>query len=540
MTTTTKTLPGFELHDGKADRAFPSGRGTLLAFVKEDCPTCRLSMPLIREMQEQYGESVDVWAVGQDAEGNAVLVDEFGLPGPMLDDSELKVSYDFAIDTVPTLILADEGGHEQVRFHGFGRDDFRDLNAELARLSGAEAASVDWDAYPESMPGCGSKSMEPGIYERLKSEAEGSALASTRIGVKPSDDVYELLYEQGVTDGLPVMPPTPERVVRMLETTARDPREQIAVLPPNLAPLTVEKVAINAVMAGCRPEYFPTVLAATEAIADERFNVHGAMATTMSGTPVLVINGPIREEIGVHSGQGALGQGFRANATIGRAVRLVIRNVGGHRPGGTERATMGWPGKYTLCFGEAEERASTWTPLHVERGFAPKDSVVTAIIQTGGPSQVIDEVSRTPEALAGSIGLKAAMAYHPKRPAIGETLIVISPEHYITLSQTGWTKDDVRRRIQEVGERPLRELLADDEAGGLGGDSLLPYLDGMPLSDADLDRPIRKYRDDSWLMIVVAGGGAGKWSAVLDAFGSGPGGTVAVSKKIEPIREAGR
>ena len=293
MTTTDAALPSFGLADGSAQRRFPTGRSTLLCFVKEDCPTCRLSMPLIREMQERYGEAVDVWAVGQDAAGNALLMDEYGLPGPMLDDSGLGVSYAFAIDTVPTLILTDGDGRERRRFHGFGRDDFRDMTTELSRLSGLGGAAVDWDSYPVSMPGCGSKSMEPGIYERLQAEAEGSPIRARRIEVGAQEDVYELLYEQGVTDGLPVLPPTPERVVRMLETTDRDPQEEIAVLPPNLAPVTIEKVAINAVLAGCKPEYFPVVLAATEAVADERFNVHGAMATTMGGAPVLMTYCPL-------------------------------------------------------------------------------------------------------------------------------------------------------------------------------------------------------------------------------------------------------
>ena len=227
-----------------------------------------------------------------------------------------------------------------------------------------------------------------------------------RITIAAGDDVDEFLFDQGLTDGLPVVPPTPERVERMLAQTRRDPLEEMAVLPPNLAPLTVEKVAINAVMAGCKPEYFPTVLAGVEAIADEQFALHGVGATTMGGSPVLIVNGPVRERIGVNCAQNALGQGHRANATIGRAVRLVIRNVAGHRPGGTERATIGWPGKYTMCFGEWEERAPTWRPLHVERAFDPGDSVITAITQSGGPSQLIDESSRSAKALAGSIGLK--------------------------------------------------------------------------------------------------------------------------------------
>lgn len=535
MSATSDTLPKFQLPDGGHERRFPSGRDTLLCFVKEDCPTCRLSMPLIREMQERYGESVDIWAVGQDAAGNAVLIDEFGLPGPMLDDSALKVSFAYQIETVPTIILADGEGREQRRFHGFGRDDFRDITTELSRLSGLDAVAVDWESYPVSMPGCGSKSVEPGIYERLKAEAEGSPLTARRIEIGQDEDVYELLYEHGVTDGLPVMPPTPERVVRMLEYTSRDAQEEIAVLPPNLAPLTIEKVAINAVLAGCKPEYFPVVLAATEALADDRFNAHGALATTMGGSPVVIVNGPVRGQIGMNSGQGALGQGNRANATIGRAVRLVARNIGGHQPGGTERSTIGWPGKYTLCFAEAEERAPTWTPLHVERGFQAEDSVVTVVCQTAGPSQVIDETSRTARALAGSIGLKAAMSHHAKMPASGETLVVISPEHYDTIATDGWSKNDVRRRIQEVGVKPLRDLLADEEAGGLAGASLRPFLKGRDLEQADLDYPVRKFKEDSWIMIVTAGGGAGKWSAVLDPFVTGAVNTNAVSKKIELI-----
>ncbi len=250
-------------------------------------------MPLIREMQAAFGSDMDVWIIGQDEAGNRILVDEFDLPGPMLDDSSLKVSYEYEVETVPTLILSDAEGREQRRFHGFGREDFRDTVADLVRITGKQAPEVAWDSYPESRPGCGSRSMEPGIYERLKAEAEGSPLRARRIEVGGEEDIYELLYEQGVTDGLPVIPPTPDRVLRMLEYTRRDPQEEIAVLAPNLAPLTIEKVAINAVMAGCKPEYFPVVLAATEAISTSEFNIHGGLASTVGGSPVLVVNGPI-------------------------------------------------------------------------------------------------------------------------------------------------------------------------------------------------------------------------------------------------------
>lgn len=365
------------------------------------------------------------------------------------------------------------------------------------------------------------------------------------ITIGAGDDVDEFLFDQGLTDGLPVIPPTPARVERMLAQTRRDPLEEMGVLPPNLAPLTVEKTAINAVMAGCKPEYFPTVLAGVDAIADDEFGLHGSGATTMGGSPVLIVNGPVRERIGINCAQNALGQGNRANATIGRAVRLVIRNIAGHRPGGTERATIGWPGKFTLCFGEWEERAPTWTPFHVEHGFAPEDSVITAITQSGGPTQMIDETSRTAKALAGSIALKVIGQQHPRAPSMGGLIIVVSPEHYDTLAADGWSKNDLRRRIQELGSRPLRDLIETDELGGFARTALdswpsfFPPLpihnpDGTPRDDA-MDIELPKFADDGMINIVVAGGGAGKFTSILDPLA----GMATISKKIEdPVETA--
>ena len=209
------------------------------------------------------------------------------------------------------------------------------------------------------------------------------------------DDEFEFMFDQGFSDGLPVVPPTAERVVRMLTGTSRDPQDVVAVMPPNMGEVTVEKIAINCVLAGCKPEYLPVVIAAVEAIATDDYNIHGVMATTMGASPVLVVNGPIRKRIGMNMGIGALGQGNRANATIGRAVRLVVRNVGGAIPGGTERSTFGNPMKFTMCFAEWEER-SNWAPLHVERGFDAEDSVVTVFTMCSGPVLTIDESSRRP------------------------------------------------------------------------------------------------------------------------------------------------
>ncbi|NJD63934.1 MAG: redoxin domain-containing protein, partial [Chloroflexi bacterium] len=340
------TLPAFSLTDAAGgERAFPTGRHALLCFVKEDCPTCVLSMPLIQAAAETFGEAMDVWCIGQDAEGNAALVERFGLTAPMLDDSKLHVSYRYDLDTVPTVILAGPGGEELERFVGFGRDDWQKLFHRLITVTLAPPPVIDWSGYPESRPGCGSKSVEPGIAERLAAEIEGSPLRARRIEVGESDDIFEFMFDQGLTDGLPVIPPSPERVLRMLGGTKRDPQEVIGIVPPNLAPVTVEKVAINAVMAGCRPEYLPVVIAAVEAITTEQFNMHGVLATTHFPTPVIIVNGPIRDRIGMNYRMNVLGQGNRANATIGRAVQLVVRNVGGGRPGEVDRAALGQPAR---------------------------------------------------------------------------------------------------------------------------------------------------------------------------------------------------
>ncbi|MYA19371.1 MAG: TlpA family protein disulfide reductase, partial [Chloroflexi bacterium] len=192
------SLPAFSLRDQSAgERRFPSGRPALLAFVKEDCPTCGTSMPLIEGAHRAFGDGVDVWAVGQEAEGNAVLVDRYGLTLPMLDDSELGVSFRYDLDTVPTVLLAGADGEELRRFVGFGRDDWRSLYAQLGELCGAAAPPVAWDEYPESEPGCGARNVEPGIAERLAALAEGSPLLARRIEIGSADDPAEFMGDQG-------------------------------------------------------------------------------------------------------------------------------------------------------------------------------------------------------------------------------------------------------------------------------------------------------------------------------------------------------
>jgi hypothetical protein len=537
MAEASKSLPAFELRDlNGAPRRFPAARPALLCFVKEDCPTCGLTMPLIEAAYRAFGAAVEVVAIGQDAAGNALLAERHALTAPMLDDSVLGVSFAYDLEIVPTIILADGAGVELRRFVGFDKGDWQSLLAELTRISGVpESAAeingtrIDWSSYPQTRPGCGSKSVEPGIAERLAGAARGERMTARRIELGEGEDVFEFMFERGLTDGLPVVPPTPERVAMMLTGTRRDPREVIGEVAPNLAPLTIEKIAVNAVMAGCLPAYLPVVIAALEAVLTPEFNAHGIMATTWGATPVIVVSGPIRNRIGMNMAMMALGYGNRANATIGRAVKLVLRNVGGARPGEIERSTLGAIGKFTTCFAEWEER-SPWEPLHVERGFKAADSVVTVFGLEAGSRQIADQTSRTAHALVGSLGLGLEACWHPKQHGSGEILLVICPEHADTIARDEWTKTQVRQRIQQVTARPIRELLPDAESG-----------EGVPLKAFGLKDPtpeqletrIPKFRDPRNINIIVAGGDAGKFSAVFAGWVSGPMGSSSVSRKIE-------
>jgi hypothetical protein len=322
-------------------------RDGLVAVVKRDCPTCVMAAPVLGVLAGQGG--LTVYTQDDPSFPDSV-------PRP-IDDSALERSHRLKIEVVPTLIRF-EGGREVGRTYGWDR-------GEWERLSGITGLGPD---LPEARPGCGAKNVEPGVIERLKIRFNETGLKSRRIEIGSEEDEQEAMFARGWSDGLPLVPPTEERALRMLDGTARDPQEVVGLVPPDLAPATVEKIAVNAVMAGCKPEYLPVVLAAVEAVLEEQFAMHGVLATTMFVGPVIVVNGPIRRRIGMNAKGNALGQGNRANAAIGRALQLVIRNIGGGRPQEVDRATLGNPGKYTYCFAEDEE-GSSWEPLSVERGI---------------------------------------------------------------------------------------------------------------------------------------------------------------------------
>lgn len=521
--------PGFELTDGAGGRrGFDPAERSVVCFVKQDCPTCTEILPAIETLRAHFGERLPFLIVGQDPAGNRELEQRFALAVPLLDDADLTVSFDWELDIVPTLFVTGGTGEERV-LTGFEREEWQALAAALSGDTGLPEPDVDWQALPAWRPGCGSRSADPMIAERLAARASGSPLRARRIEVASADDPHEFLFDQGMTDGLPVVPPTPERVMRMLAGTARDAQDVVAVVPPNLAEATVEKVAINAVMAGCRPEHLPVVIAALEAACTDRFNAHGVMSTTMGASPVMVVNGPIRHRLGMNMKLGALGQGHRANATIGRALRLVLRNVGGARPGGTERSTLGNPMKFTMCFAEWEER-SPWSPLHVERGFEPTDSVISLFAMTSGPVQIVDQESRSASQLAGTMGQCLESAFSPQMHYVTDTLLVVCPEHLDTLTRDGWGKGELRARIQEITARPVRDLVENDRSG-----TGFRAAAAAQMSPEDLDKRLPKFRRDEDIHIVVAGSDAGKFSGAFHGWAIGEIGSQSVSVKIEEV-----
>lgn len=513
--------PAFSLNDQKNHLvALPNDDTTLICFIKEDCPTCKLITPILEQLHLSGQKIV---AIGQTLDGNNTLIDEFGLTLPVLDDSSLKVSFAYDIDTVPTLFKLEHGKLAQ-HLIGFAKEEWQVM------FSGKEFPDTDitWAELPDWRPGCGSLSVDPLIADRLRAEAENSPLRARKIEIAPADDEFEFMFDQGFSDGLPLVPPTPERVMRMLSGTKRDPQDVVAILPPNLAETTVEKVAINAVMAGCKPEYLPVVIAALEAACTDEFNAHGVMSTTMGASPVLVVNGPIRDRIGMNSRLSSLGQGNRANATIGRAVRLALRNIGGAKPGGTERSTLGNPMKFTMCFAEAEER-SVWEPLHVERGFAPNDSVVTLFGMTSGPVLIVDQTSVKSEQLARSMAMSLQSIHHPKAYMASDTLLVVCPEHLDTLQKDrNLSKAELRALIQDELQTPLENLVQNEHSGvGIAPDSL------AKMDEARKQGLVKKFPRDEDIHIVVAGSDAGKFSGAFHGWATGPIGTISVSKKIE-------
>jgi hypothetical protein len=471
----------------------------LVVFVKRDCETCRMVAPLLAQFP------VAVFTQDDPAfpEGTSAT-----------HDHDLSLSWHHDIETVPTLVRVVDGC-EVERTEGW-------LRADWQRITGISSLGDD---LPIMRPGCGSMSVDPDRADALAAAFGGHVLRSRRIELAELDDDMEAMFDRGFTDGLPVVPPTEARVMRMLAGTHRDPHEVVAVVPPDLVPVTVEKIAVNAVMAGCLPEYMPWVIAAVEAVCTDEFNIHGVLATTMPVGPVIICNGPGTRSIGMNGGGNAMGQGNRANLTIGRAVQLVVRNVGGGRPGEVDRATHGNPGKISFCFAELEE-SSPFTSLAQSRGFARTDNTVT-VFAGEGPRCIVDQKARTAAELANTFAACLRTLHNPKLVLGFDTVLVVGPEHARVFADDGWDRDRVLAELHARLQSPGSELVYG--AGGIA--------DGIPEHLRDVTLP--KFRPDG-ILLVHAGGGAGLFSAMIGGWANGSMGSQPVTWRVDGGHGDGR
>jgi hypothetical protein len=329
------------------------------------------------------------------------------------------------------------------------------------------------------------------------------------------------LHAAGLTDGLPVVPPTAVRVNRMLADSGLDPAEVVAMLPPGFGEATWQRIAINAVMAGCRPADLPVVGAAVEAMSAMEFNLIGIATTTGSASPLIIVNGPVAAKIGMNAGGNALGPGNRANAAIGRAVSFTLRNVGEAKPGETDMATLGQPAKYTCCFAE-NAAESPWAPLHVDRGFAADDSVVT-VVGISGTIEVVDSMSQSAEDLAQTFAQSMLIAGNRGSHGLiggGEPLLVVPPEMAAVFVRDGYPKEKAKAAVWERAVFPLDRLSAGVR------EQMTSVMDST--GSADSREPLRLAHKAEDIMIVVAGG-VGMKAMYAPTWG---GGTKAVSRKV--------
>ncbi len=467
-----------------------------VAIVKRECATCVMVDPLFANIAAS-GTPLTVYTQDDPT---------FPASVSAIHDKDLSVSWHYDIETVPTLLRI-ENGEEVERTFGWSKDAWQ-------KFTGITDLGAD---LPVMRPGCGSLSVDPNLEDELRVRFTSSTLHSRHVELASAEDEFESMFTRGWTDGLPVIPPTPERVLRMLTGTTRSPQDVVAIAPPNLVELTVEKIAINAVMAGALPEYLPWIITALEAVCNDEFNMHGVLATTMPVGPVIICNGPGTKAIGMNSGVNVFGQGNRANLTIGRAVQLTIRNVGGGKPGEVDRATHGNPGKLSFCFAE-DEAGSPFGTLAQERGIAPLQNAVT-VFAGEGPRCVVDQAARTPEQLTNSFAACLRATHHPKSVLSFDAILVVSPDHSRVYAEAGWDREKILSELYARLNIPGTELVK----------GALDMAEGLPAKFAD--RIVPKFKPGG-ILLAHAGGGAGLFSSIIGGWANGAMGSTPVTRPV--------
>ena len=486
----------------------------VLAIVKHDCPVCDQVLPAL----DQAG----VRLVSQSsAEQTAEQARRLSLSRVPEVDVDLALSERLDPDAVPAVFLLDDGA-ERDRVVGLARD-------RMAALVAQAGAQLRVDGLPEMRPGCASRTRDPEIAPGIaarRARASGR-IVSRELDLGGLEDPFEAMHERGLTDGLPVVPPTPERVVAMLEYTARDPQDVVGTVPPYGGRATVEKVAVNAVMAGCAGPELPIVLAAVEAACREEFALHGLIATTAPAGPVVVVSGPYAERAKMNSGINALGQGNRANSTIGRALQLSVRNLGGGRPGREDRAAHGQPGKVGFAFAERLDETAPWPGLaHARAGLDAADTGVT-LFAGESPRLVVDQLVRDPDSLAAALAVALEHVASQRQRLAWDAMLVLGPEHGRIFRAAGWSRERVQEELHRLAQRPAGEL-----ARGWDG-----IADGLPLEwIPDPQALVPKFMAAERILLAYAGGDAGLFSMVVGGWVSGEAGSTPQSASVEPWR----
>jgi hypothetical protein len=342
-------------------------------------------------------------------------------------------------------------------------------------------------------------------------EANGSGVECTATVEVPAEPglMFQYFINRGWSDGLPMLPPTHAAIDAIISGSGLKKDDVLGVIPPLNGIATVERVAANAVMAGCLPDYFPLVVAAVKGVLQPGFNLDGVQTTTGNVAPLVIINGPCRNRLQINYSSNVLGQGWRANSTIGRALRLVLSNIGGAAPGIYDKATLGQPAKYTFCIAENEEE-NPWEPLHVERGFTP-DTDVVSVFGCTGVNSAVDMASQTAEGLLKTFALTMIGGFTSGVTST-ETILIICPEHAVILSAGGYSKAAVRHKLF-IAARVREEKISDENLELLTKRRPIWFQGNGSKEIGVVDRP-----EDIW--IVVAGGKGAKSAYIPGRMGT--------------------
>lgn len=395
--------------------------------------------------------------------------------------------------------------------------EFKTLADALVRARKASLPVVTIPVNPETVPEERAlELMDAALEEIVNGLTQASASPPARIE-EPADaepfievpdsldEVYDIMYRRGWTDGLPVIPPTEERVRRMMGFVQGDPEEVIADLPPQQGAATLEKIAVNAVMAGCLPEYLPLILAQVRALAEPDLNLIGILTTTASSTPITIVNGPIRNQLQINCRRGLFGPGWRSNATLGRALRLMVLNIGGALPGIVSKSVMGQPGRYTFCFGENEEE-SPWDPLSVERGFSRETSTVTVM----GVMSTINTMISAKDWEGILTCISDSLTYIGNNNVMmgkGTVLVALTPGHAARLQGQGLSKNDVKEYVWEKARIPVSRFPKTQRSH-----STYAWLES--------EGEVRVVKSPENIMVVVVGGPEPNYAQVMPSHPS--------------------